>query len=329
MWEAKGSTGAISADEKRHAKDQKMTEPADLAFACFAEIKSDCATEVSLEDPPLLPYRGEDLERQFARVMHYVNVFRFIGQSGLSQRYFELMGKRIESDINFPEFDEKQRLFVKSVKIQIYGRHYLGNIQRIGNDSYLYAGFDESLVSVQGFLAFVDYTEDMTFKQHGNTFQISRDGICYGYITDLKLLETLGARPIDVNQIFYYWDNFTIRDTDYMLHFQLVEFAKYLFQREGFEVQKESFLERRNYDLVVMKKEKMFAVEVKKDVIIKTFDQLKNFRNHFTPVIITIVNVSDEDIQYAKDFGVLIIDRRRLRSIIWEERKIWGFLRHV
>ena len=132
----------------------------------------------------------------------------------------------------------------------------------MGNDSYLFAGFDENLLSVQGFLAFVDYQEDRTFRQEVNTFQISRDGICYGYITDLKMLESLGANPIDVNQIYYFWDTFSIRDADYMMHFQLVEFAKYLFQREGLEVQGEISAETRNYDLVVKKKEKIFAVEV-------------------------------------------------------------------
>jgi hypothetical protein len=279
-------------------------------------LKSESITEVLVEDPPTLPLEGDVLKQQLSKVMHYVNIFNFIGQTELS-RYFSLMGKRLERDRRFPEYNEKERLFEKirdkSIRLTIKEWNYLGNIERIGDSAFLYVGFDERLLSVQGFLNFIDYDEDFIFKQEKNTFAVTKDGICYGYISDLTELRNLGfVREIDVQKIPYYRDNLSIRDLDYMLHLQLVEQIKYFFAREGFEVRKEVLENNKMYDLIASKEGKRYIVEIKKDVIIKSFEQIKGYQNADAALLITTMNISDEDIRYARYLKAII---RRQTSI--------------
>jgi len=331
VWEAKGSTDVIGQDEINHAKNQKVNEPADIAFASLAALKSESITEVLVEDPPTLPLEEDVLKQQLSRVMHYVNIFNFIGQTELS-RYFSLLRKRLERDRRFPEYNEKERLFEKirdkSIRLAIKEWNYLGNIERIGDSAFLYIGFDERLLSVQGFLNFMDYDEDFTFKQEKNTFAVTRDGICYGYISDLTELRNLGfMREIDVQKIPYYRDNLSIRDLDYMLHFQLVEHIKYFFTREGFEVRKEVLEDNKRYDLIAIKEGKKYIVEIKKDVIIKSFEHIKNYQNADAALLITTMNISDEDIRYARGLNIIIIDRRYLKAVIRNQASISDLLR--
>ena len=202
VWEAKGSTDAIRPDEIARATNQKAKEPADIAFASFTTLKSESITEVWLEDPPTLPLDGDYLKQQLSRVMHYVNVFNFIGQTELS-RYFKLLWRRLERDRSFPEFREKIDLFEKikeeSIKLTINRKCYLGNIERVGDSVFFYVGFDEELLSIPDFLSFIDYEEDFRFEQDRNTFRVTRDGICYGYLRDLDKLRDLGVtREINI-----------------------------------------------------------------------------------------------------------------------------------
>lgn len=332
VWEAKGSTDAIRPDEIVHAKNQKAREPADIAFASFTTLKSESITEVWLEDPPTLPLDGDYLKQQLSRVMHYVNVFNFIGQTELS-RYFRLLGKRLESDRSFPEFDEKVELFDRireeSIKLTINRKGYLGNIERVGDSVFFYVGFDEKLLSIPDFLNFIDYEEDLRFEQDRNTFRVTRDGICYGYLRDMGKLRDLGVtREINIQKIPYYRDTLSIRDLDDMLHFQLVEHIEYLFKSEGFEVSKESFEDNKRYDLIVSKEGKKFIVEIKKNVI-KSFEQLKDFKTADAALLITTMNISDEDILYAKSFNISIIDRKSLKAIMRKRKRITAFLKEL
>lgn len=330
VWEAKGSTDIIGQDEINHAKNQKANETADIAFASLAALKSESITEVYLEDPPTLPLDGDALRQQLSRVMHYVNIFNFIGQPRLS-RYFALLGKRLERDRRFPEYKEKEQLFeeirFKSIRLSIKEWDFLGNIERIGDSTFFYVGFDERLLSVQNFLGFMDYEEDFIFKQDKNTFAISRDGICYGYLRDLSELRNLGfAREINVQEISFYRDTLSIRDLDYMLDFQLAEHIKYLFAREGFEVRRELLDGNKRFDLIVIKEGKVYVVEVKKDVVIKTFEQLKGRGDVSAALLITTMRISDEDIRYARNLNIIIIDRRALKAIIRNKESISGLL---
>lgn len=326
VWEAKGSMDAIGPNEIAHAKYQKQKEPADIAFVSLAALKSMSMTEVSIEDPPALPLEGRDLDRQLSRIMHYVNTFNFIGQPDLS-RYFILLGKRLERDRRFPEFDEKVQLFeeIRSefIRLGISAKYFLGSIERVGESSFFYVGFDERLLSVLDFLNFVDYDEDFTVKQGRNTFTITRDGICYGYLRDLLGLRDLGfTREIDMEEIPFYRDTLSIRDLDDLLEFQLVEHIKYLFAREGFEVRRETLENGKRYDLIVSKERKRYVVEVKKDVIIKSFEQIRGLRDVNAAFLVTTMFISDEDIRYARDLNVIIIDRRSLKAIIRNKESI-------
>ena len=131
-----------------------------------------------------------------------LNLFNFIGQKELS-RYFKLLGKRLEEDREFPELQEKVELFnkirEKSIKLRMYDEFYLGNIERVGDASYFHVGFDERLLSVQGFFDFEDYEEKLEFKQSRNFFKITKDGICYGVLHDLEDLRNLGMTSARAN----------------------------------------------------------------------------------------------------------------------------------
>jgi len=332
VWEAKGSTDVIRPDEIARAINQKAREPADIAFASFATLNSESITEVRLEDPPTLPLGGDHLKQQLSRVLHYVNVFNFIGQTELS-RYFELLGKRLEHDRRFPEFHEKIELFERikeeSIKLTINRKCYLGNIERVGDSVFFYVGFDEELLSISYFLSFIDYEEDFRFEQDGNTFRVTRDGICYGYLRDLDKLRDLGfTREIDIQEIPYYRDTLSILDLDDMLHFQLVEHIEYLFRREGFGVSREPFEDNKRYDLIVSKEGNRFIVEIKKNLI-KSFEMLKDSKTADAALLITTMNVSDGDILYAKSFNVLILDRKSLKAILRKRKRITDFLKEL
>ncbi len=330
VWEAKGSTDEIEPNEIAHAKYQKQKEPADIAFVSLASLKSTSMTEVSIEDPPTLPLEGEELNRQLSRIMHYVNVFNFIGQSSLG-RYFRLLGERLEKDRQFPEFDEKIRLFDEikstSIRLAMNEKHYLGTIERIGDSSFFYVGFDERLLSVFDFVNFVDYDEDFTFVQHRNTFTITRDGICYGYLQDLGGLRDLDFKEeINLQEIPFYRDTLSIRDLDHLLDFQLTQHVKYLFAREGFGIGEEALEGEKRYDLIVSKKGKKYAVEVKKNIIIKAFEHIKDHPGVDACFLVTTTIISDEDIRYARDLNVIVIDRRYLKAIIRKRKSISGRL---
>jgi hypothetical protein len=241
------------------------------------------------------------------------------------------LGKRLERDRRFPEYDEKERLFEeirsKSIRLSIKEWNFLGNIERIGDSTFFYVGFDERLLSVKDFLDFVDYEEDFVFTQDKNTFAVSTDGICYGYLQDLSELRDLGfAREINVQEISFYRDTLSIRDLDYMLDFQLVEHIKYLFAREGFEFRRELLEGNKRSDLMVSKEGKRYVVEVKKDVVIKTFERLKDRRDVSAALLITTMSISDEDIRYAREFNIIIIDRGALKAIIRNKENISDLL---
>jgi hypothetical protein len=300
VWEAKGSISAIRKKTIKKAKTQKKLEPANIAFASFATLKPQKVVEVSIQDPPSLPLEGEDLKRKLSKVNHYVKTFNFIGQAKLS-RYFELMGKRLEKDKDFREFDEKTDLF-----------------QELRDRSI------RTLLTVQGFVGFVGY-EDFPYEQPGNTFRITSDGICYGYLRNLHNLRELGlTREIDVEKVPYYRDTLSIRDLDSMLSFQLVEHIGYLFERENFEVETEDIPYDKGYDLIVIKETKKFFVEVKKRLI-ESIRQLKFFRFANVSIVVTIANVSEDFIRKAKELNIVILDRKALKKIIKRQEKISNF----
>jgi hypothetical protein len=207
--------------------------------------------------------------------------------------------------------------------LEISAKYFLGRIERVGESSFFYVGFDERLLSVLGFLNFVDYDEDFTVEQGRNTFTITRDGICYGYLRNLLGLRDLGfMREIEIEEIPFYRDTLSIRDIDDMLEFQLVEHIKYLFAREGFEISRETLENGKRYDLIVSKERKRYVVEVKKDVIIKSFEQIKGLRDVNAAFLVTTMFISTEDISYARDLNIIIIDRRSLKAIIRNKESI-------
>ena len=330
VWEAKGSINPLTQTVIDKAVDQKKKEPADIAFAALATLNSGRISEVKIEDPPTLPLRGNRLEQQLSRVMHYVNLFNFIGQPEIS-KYFKLLGKRLKLDRAFPEYPEKEDLYNKlrknSKRLTINLHSYLGVIERIGDSVFLYFGFDKRLLSIEDFLNFEDYEEDIIFEQDENKFRITRDGICYGIIRNIDELSELGiTEEILLRDIPYYRDTFSIRDFDEMLHFQLVEQIKYYFEREGYEVNKEKIEDDKRFDFIITKRRRKFAVEISKNVIRPFISSLFPYENNYNPVIISTAYISKEDIQTAKKFNVRLIDRKALKQIMRKRRRITEYL---
>ena len=321
-WEAKGSLNQITNARIEKAKDQKskMQAHADLAFASIAALKADSISEVYVEDPEPLPLTGERLVRELSRIRHYINLFDFIGETKLS-RYFKLLGTRLEKDRNFPEFDEKERLFedlrIKSARLYVNNSGYLGRVERVG-PAFMYVGFDEKLITVDGFLNYKDKENDEIVEKELVTFAITTDGICYGYFKDISGLTSLKKTNIltniDLDQIKNYMDSVSIYDLDNVLESQLIDYIKYIFERSGFEVEKESRIRDVRFDLLITKNQKRIAVEVKRQIIIRSYEQVIHYRP--CVLIITQKYIADADIEYAKDNGVVIIDRRRLKAII-------------
>lgn len=328
VWEAKGSTNVIDQETISRGINQKRMVPADISFASFATLKSDCMSKVSIEDPPKLPLIGKDLQIKLARVRHYVDLFNFIGQNELS-RYFKYVGERLRKDMQFPEFAKKVDLYKKIKKnyarIDIRGKTYFGNIERISDSEYLYVGFDERLLSVYDFIDFKDYPKDYTYSDKDNKFIISKDGICFGYIRDLKFIED----QIDIKKIAYYKENVSLGDLDDMFEFQLIDLVSYFFEKEGFVIKKEPFKDVQKCDLIAEKDSKKYVVEVKKEVILKSFEEIKRFKEIFNAdmaFLITTTRISDVDIYYAKSQNVIIIDRDGLRGIIRNKKRIVDFI---
>jgi hypothetical protein len=53
---------------------------------------------------------------------------------------------------------------------------------------------------------------------------------------------------------------------------------------------------------------------------------MKDHSGSDASVLITTANISYEDIHYAQNMGIFIIDRKRLRSILKKVRRISDFL---
>lgn len=330
VWEAKGSTDPFKPREIAHAINQKSNERANSAFASLAKLNTETMIKVNLYDPTTLPLSGDILDYHLSRIKHYVNLFNFIGQKELS-RYFKLLGKRLEKDREFPEFQEKVELFnrikEKSIKLRIYDEFYLGNIERVGEARYFYVGFDERLLSVQGFFDFEDYEEKLEFKQSRNFFKITKDGICYGVLHDLEDLRNLGmTKEIVIPEIPYYKDKISIRDLDYMLHSQIVEYVKYLFKRERFKIRTEKYEKNKRYDLLVSKERKKYIVEIKKKVP-ESFEQLRSYMDEKAVIFITIRKVPEKMILFAQNYNIFIIDRTSLNDIIKKHKTITQLLK--
>jgi uncharacterized protein YabE (DUF348 family) len=77
---------------------------------------------------------------------------------------------------------------------------------------------------------------------------------------------------------------------------------------------------------MVSKEGKRYVVEVKKDVVIKTFERLKDRRDVSAALLITTMSISDEDIRYAREFNIIIIDRGALKAIIRNKENISDLL---
>jgi len=327
IWEAKGSINPFNKSQIEHAKEQKENPSlsADCRFASFAHLKSDNITEVEIVDPLTFRFNRNELEQHTAKAKHYASLFNFIGQSELS-RYFKMMVKRLKYDTNFDEFEDKIKLYKKIkkqyVKITLNGDHYLGNLEsldNVDNSTFLYVGFDEKLLSFQGFISFEDYGDNKLIELDKNVFKISKDGLCYGYIRNLEFLKNqLGnTKPI------YYKDAVSIADIDDMFTFQLVNQVSYFFEKDGFNITEDN-----NSNLIANKNNKYFHIKIDKNII-KPFKSIEHHiknQKSYQVIFVTPSKLSEEDISYASLQGILIISRTQLKQIIKNKKRISDFI---
>ena len=171
-------------------------------------------------------------------------------------------------------------------------------------------------------LGFEDYPEDIFAEQQDNIYRITKDGICYGLLKNMTFLTNE-----EITKIPYYKDSWSIRDLDDMLSSQLVDHISYLFEQDGFETIDRLNTEEKQVDLVVKKNDSSFFVEVKKKIVLKSFERIIQMRLSKAVILVTTTIVSDEDIQFAAASKVIVFDRRVLIGILKGRNKISNILK--
>ncbi len=126
-----------------------------------------------------------------------------------------------------------------------------------------------------------------------------------------------------IRRIPYYKDTVSIRDLDSMFEFELTNHISYLFQRAGFTVEKEVYVNDFRYDIVAVRHKEKYFVEITRDVL-TPFDHIRERKEQANGnlILVTTMRVSDDDINHAKKFGIIVIDRELLREVISSKRKI-------
>lgn len=171
VWEAKGSINPFSPADINKAVAQKGMVIANIRFASLSKLNQNQITEVRLEDPPSDNPENPLKKEILLKADHYSKVFNLIGQRKLS-KYFNLMRKRIIYDEEFPDFTKKTLIFreIRYKYIRIYKNHktFLGTIEKLSDDEYIFIGIDRNLITLSGFRNFVDYENDEYIEEKSN-----------------------------------------------------------------------------------------------------------------------------------------------------------------
>jgi len=300
---------------------------ADIRVASCSLLKENLISNVHFSDPPVLSPNNPEYTKRLLMADHYSRVFNFIGQKELSV-YFSLMKKRIINDTEFKEYPYKEELYgkIKQHYIEIVheNKHFLGNIDKTGEDNYLFTGVDKDLISLQGFLNFEDYN-DKDFIQNNNKFHVLSDGICIGNITNLVPFNEL----MDVSAIKSYHEFTTIQDLDHMRGSLIIDFFSYIFNKLGVDTTYENNLNFR-IDQIIKYKKTTYIIEYKKYVHInldRVIDQTLNYSKKLNipnVILITLSTVNKDSI--PKNSNLIVIDRPLIKSIINNHSNILNYL---
>jgi hypothetical protein len=330
VMEAKGTVHEYTKEnqQKPEALRQKLREPSDINIASCALLKEYNISELDFLDPKTVPPLYWGNRQKFFAADHYTRIFNFIGQKELSE-YFNLMRKRLKYDKNFNEYNRKEELYekIKRDYIRIYRNNhtFLGNIERISNEKFIFIGIDKNLISLAGFLNFRDYKQDFFDKEEKNVFFSSSDGLCIAILENLDFIE----QQISHIKIKHYQDSISIADIEMMNHFTLNKYFKYLFEQNGCKVEiekgisvnREDSVKRVVADQVISYKDKEFIVEVKK--YFKNYklllEQLSRYKSNLVIsnlILITLEKVNNSHLNELNNLGIKVIDRDSLKRII-------------
>ena len=311
--ESKGYSSASGLRQQiPNALTQKASISSDIHAVSLTLIKEDSITTNNFIDPPSNSNKREiELERGILRTRHYSTIFSFIGQSELS-KYFSYLNNRLEEkeDLNIidKEIDLSNKIRKDNVPIVINKNKFLGTVEKVDQNRYIFLGVAEELLSYEGFLNFKEYNSDLEYEDSnsGNFFYIYRDGICVGDIRNLN--------PFPLEQeVVQYHERTTILDIDEMNGISFQKYIKYLFDKNGFNGLVNNNNADMGYDLIVKKNEGTFFIEI--ELSTKPLQNYQFDKNQLEQNLILITNNRVKDDDKKKFNNIIVLDRKKLRTI--------------
>lgn len=336
--ESKGTTNHHTRKaQKIEALEQKISLSADLHIASCTQFSSSDIASCEYLDPPLISPRNPEYKKRLLMADHYVRIFNLIGQKELAE-YFSLMKKRIKKDKEFPQYMFKEHLFRKikdeSLKIRFNSKVYLGRVDQISRDKYIFTGLDRELLSAHGFLHFEDNAEPLTISLGNNDLQVSTDGICIGKIDDLNslpfYLKKEIIKGIKKGSVKNYQGYTTLVDIDLMSGYAFEKYIRYLLRKEAI-----SFITGDNqFGLVATHRGKKIHIKIKlaqKNLHNKNIHKSKSI-NIKTEKILLITNLifSIRARRFlSKEKNIHVIDRPLLRRIVHNSQHLKNFFDEI
>jgi len=306
---------------------QKAAKPADIKIASSSLLKTSKISNVKYVDPSVIPPDDPEYMRRILMAYHYSQAFNYIGQKDLS-KYFSLMAKRIMHDRNFREYGTKEKMFedIKRdyLRIKLNDYAFLGRLDLLEEGKYVFSGFDERLLWPAGFLDFEEYPEPYTFKSEENQFNISRDGICLGFIDDITKLPKDLAEAIQYQirsgTVKHYQEYTTIDDIDIMGQLSFYDFFAYLLRSIGFNfsLHKETRDNPRG-DFFLEYKKKHIIIELKKSsgyISVSNIRRLIGRAGNSRILLVTNGRINNESRDFIRHNNLAVISRNELIETI-------------
>lgn len=326
--EGKGTFySATRVKQIKKALDQKVSKTADICVASSSLLKTNSISNMKYKDPSVIPPDDPEYLRRLLMTHHYSQAFNYIGQKDLS-KYFSLMAKRIRYDKEFRDYKMKEKLFEEIkrdyLRINLGNYHFLGRLDLLDDEKYLFSGFDERLLWLAGFLDFEEYEDDLTFKIKDSIFNVSKDGICLGFVNNLHALPILLRQAINQQiksgRVQHYQEYTIITDIDLMGEIAFSNFFAYVIKSLGFVYSQEHPARKQfRHDFYIKYKNKRIVVELKKSarhLSIKSIETLINRSKGLKLLLVTNGKVSGQVRDYIGRRNTTIIDRNDLKKII-------------
>lgn len=333
VTEGKGSISiTTSQNQEDNALVQKTKEPGDIQIASLSVFYENQISENRYIDPPIENDDiSNEMKKHILRAGHYASVFSFLGNSRLS-RYYSQMRKRLLGIITREEQDLKNfefnLLYYEEPIIKFNNVDFVGSFYEIEENSYLFVGIDKQLLSVQGFINFIEQEYDIETDEENNHYILYRDGVLIIEVNNFNIFSDI----IDKEKIKNYQENITISDVDEMNEISFSKYFQYLLEKLNFtNIIKESFDSNLGFrfDLTSRLNNEQYYFEFK---ISQNRKGLLNFRESIMRLsrlenkkIILVTNQDITNIDF--DTEVLkIIDRKSLEIILRDNKKLFDYL---